>query len=80
MYTFFRGLLPPDGIFPGANFTLRPSFAFSYIDSITARHSTSGRQPNFVACMAQGIELRNFADGATYVRLGGHHVGHQPTF
>ena len=33
-------LLPPDG-------TLRPSLAFSYIDSITAQHSTSGRQPNF---------------------------------
>jgi len=39
----FRGLLPPDGILPGANFTLRPSVAFSYIGSVTARHSSSGR-------------------------------------
>ena len=45
----FGGLLPPDGILPGANFTLHPSLAFSYIGSITARHSTSGRQPNFAA-------------------------------
>jgi len=55
----FLGLLLPDGILPGANFTLRPSLAFSYIGSITARHSTSGRQPNFAA-MVQEVELRNF--------------------
>ena len=48
MYTFL-GLLPPNGIFPAAKFTLRLSLAFSYIDSITARHSSSGRQPNFAA-------------------------------
>jgi len=30
-------------------FTLRPSLAFSYIGSVTARHSSSGRQPNFAA-------------------------------
>jgi len=35
---------PPDGILPGAKFTLLPSLAFSYIDSVTARHSSSGRQ------------------------------------
>ena len=27
----FRGLLPPDGILPGAKVTLRPSLAFSHI-------------------------------------------------
>jgi len=51
-YTFWE-LLPPDGILPRAKFTLRPSLAFSfsflYIDSVTARHSSSGRQPNFAA-------------------------------
>jgi len=31
--------------FAGANFNLRPSLAFSYIGSVTARHSSSGRQP-----------------------------------
>jgi len=28
--------------------SLRPSFAFSCIGSVTARHPSSGRQPNFV--------------------------------
>jgi len=77
-----RGLLPPDGILPGAKFTLRPSLALSYIVSITARHSTSGRQRNFAAYGTRnGItELSSFAEGATYIRLGGHHVWHRPTF
>jgi len=34
------GLLPPDGILPGANFTLRPSLAFSCIGSISLLHGT----------------------------------------
>jgi len=38
-YIHFRGLLPPDRILPCAKFTLRPSLAFSYIGSVTARHS-----------------------------------------
>jgi len=42
----------------------------SRLGSITARHSSSGRQPNFAA----------FNRGATYIRQGGHHVGHWPTF
>jgi len=49
MYTFLGGMLPCNGIFPRAKFTLRPSFAFSYIGSITAWHSSSGRWPNFAA-------------------------------
>jgi len=48
LYIHFRGLLPPDGISPRAKFTFRPSLAFSYIGSVTARHSSSGH-PNFVA-------------------------------
>jgi len=48
MYTFW-GLLPPNGILPGAKFTLRPSLAFFYIGSVAAQHSSSGRQPNFAA-------------------------------
>ena len=49
IYIHFRGLLPPDGILPRAKSALRPSLAFSYIGSVTARHSSSGRQPNFAA-------------------------------
>jgi len=40
----FRGSLPPNGILPAAKFTFRPSFALSYIGSVTARHSSSGRR------------------------------------
>jgi len=36
------GLLRPKGILPAAKFTLRPSFALSYIGSVTAWHSSSG--------------------------------------
>jgi len=45
----FRGLLPAEGISQGAKFFLCPSLALSNIDSMTARHSRSGRQPNFAA-------------------------------
>ena len=38
--------LAPNGSLPAAKFTLRPSLVLSYIGSITARHSSSGRQPN----------------------------------
>jgi len=48
IYTF-SGALAPNGIFPGAKFTLRSSLTFSYIGSVTARHSSSGRWPNFAA-------------------------------
>jgi len=48
-YIHFLGLLPPNGILPAAKFTLCPSPAFSYIGSVTARHSSSGHQPSFVA-------------------------------
>ena len=46
---WFWGLLPANGISSGAKFTSRPSLAFSYIGSVTAWHSSSGRQPNFAA-------------------------------
>jgi len=42
----FGGLLPPNGILPGAKFTLCPSLALSYIGSVTAWHSSSGHQPD----------------------------------
>jgi len=41
-YIHFRGLLPCDEISLHAKFTLRPSLAFSYIGSVTPRHSSSG--------------------------------------
>jgi len=43
------GTLAPERNLTGAKFTLRSSLALSYIGSVTARHSSSGRQPNFAA-------------------------------
>jgi len=56
LYIHFRGFLPRSGILPGAKFTLRPKLAFSYFGSVTARHSSSGRQRNFVA-LSKGHHL-----------------------
>jgi len=30
--------------------------------------------------LRRGAHYGTFAEGATYIRLGGHHVGHRPTF
>ena len=79
LYIHFLGLLPPDRILPGADFTLRPSLAFSYIGSVTAWHSSSGHQPNFVAWYKEWNHW-TFSEDTTYIRQGGHHVGHWPTF
>ena len=48
-YIHFREFLLRNGILPGATFTLRPSLALSYFGNVTARHSSSGRRPNFAA-------------------------------
>jgi len=71
----FRGFLPE--FCPCAKFTLRSSLAFSYIASVTARHSSSGRHPNFAAWYKEE-NYGTFTDGATYIRLGGRHVGYRP--
>ena len=77
----------PDRILPGAKFTLRPSPAFAYVDSVTARQSSSGRRPNFAASYKEW-NYGTFAEGASYIRQGGHarwasahilvHYGWQP--
>ena len=69
-YTFL-GPLAPDGILPGASFTLhvRQSLAFSYIGSVTGTPATGVSQT-----------LRRRTEGATCIRQGDHHVGHWPTF
>ena len=78
IYTF-SGTLAPDRFLPGAKFTLRPSLVFLYIGSITARHFSSGRQPNFAAWYKEW-NCGTIAEDATYIRQGGHHVTHRPTF
>ena len=59
-----RRFLPPDGLLPTAKSTLRPNRAF-YIDT-----------------RALGVSqtMWRSAKRATYIRQGGHHVGHRPTF
>jgi len=80
IYTF-SGTLAHGGIVTRAKFTLCPSVAnaFSYIGSVTARHSSSGRSPNFAAWYKKW-NYGTFAESVTYIRLDGHHVGHRPTF
>jgi len=73
------GAFAPHGVSPGANFTLLPSPAFFYIGSVTARHSSSRRHPKFAACFIEW-NYGTFAKGASYFRLGGHHVRHRPSF
>ena len=62
IYTFW-GLLLPNGIFSAVKLTLRPSLAFSYVASITARHSSSGRRSAKLCGVVQGMELRYFRRG-----------------
>ena len=72
-YTYTTGgSCPVTEFLTGAKFTLRPNLAFSYIGSVTARHSSSGRQPNFAAFSRQ----RHLGLHWT----GSHHFGHRPTF
>jgi len=77
VYTF-SGALASDRILPSAKFTLCPSLAFAFIGSITAQHSSSGCQPNFAVSYKEW-NYGTYAEGATYIRQGGHHIGYQPT-
>ena len=61
LYVQFRGMLPQNFARCKIHFRLRPSLAFSYIGSVTARHSNSGREPN--CGVVKGMELRNFRRG-----------------
>jgi len=86
IYTFWR-LLPPNGVLPGANVTLRPSLALCYIGSVTARHSSMG-----MTGVSQTLR-RGTGSGIAELSLlvifnrwhhlyseGGRHVGHRRTF
>jgi len=78
IYTF-SGALAPWRNFARCKIHFSPSLEFSYIGSVTARHSSSRRQPNFAAWYKEW-NYGTFADGTSYIRQGGHHVGHCPTF
>jgi len=61
IYCPFLELLLHNGILPGAKFLLRPSLAFSCIGSVTARHSSSRRQPYFFAAWYKEWNYGTFA-------------------
>ena len=84
-FFFLFFLAYSNGILSGAKFTLRPpSLAFSYIGSVTARHWSSGRQPNSAGWYKEWnygtFVPRFFNRGRHLYSAGGHHVGHRPTF
>jgi len=70
-YTIYAllGALAHDRILSAAKFALRRSLAFSYIGSVTARHSSSGHQPN-IAAWYKEWNYRTLTEGATYAQLG----------
>jgi len=80
IFFFGGGLLPPDGILARAKFTLRPSLAFSYIGSVILHDTPAAGLSQTLRCGTKEWNYGTFAEGATYIRLGGHHVGHRPTF
>jgi len=66
IYTHFRGLLPRNGIYSLSVQVLRfPIFA-----ALVHGTRVVGVSPT----------LRRSAEGATYIRQSGHHIGHRPTF
>ena len=87
IYTFWR-LLPPNGVLlVQKSLCVRPSLAFCYIGSVTARHSSMG-----MVGVSQTLR-RGTGSGIAELSLlvifnrrhhlysdGSHHIGHRPTF
>jgi len=67
----------PHGFLPAAEFTLRPSFSFSYIASVTAPHSSSEPQSSFVVWYKEW-NYGTFTEGATYIRWAAITLGIGP--
>jgi len=80
LYIHFGGSCPPpsNGILPAAKFTLRPSLVFAYIGSVL--YGTRGLGVSQFAAWYKEWNYGTFAEGAIYIRQGGHHVGNWPTF
>jgi len=79
LYVHFRRLLPTVGILPDAKFTLRPTLAFSLAALLHSTPPASMSQALIAACYKEW-NYGTFTEGATYIWLGSHHVGHRPTF
>ena len=65
LYIHFRGLLPHDGILPGAKFTLRPSRTKSCVLMYWQRYCTAleHRASAKLCGVVQGMELQNLCRG-----------------
>jgi len=72
----FRGLFPLTEFCPVQN-SLYVQVLHSHISNVNARHSSSGPQPNYAAWYKEW-NYGTFAEGATYIRQGGHPVGIGP--
>jgi len=79
LFIHFWGCCPLTEFLQVQNSLYIPSLACFYIGSITTQHSSSGHQAKFAACYKEW-NYGTFAEGATYIWLGIHHVGHRPTF
>jgi len=79
MYIHFWVILPLKEILLGTKFSLRPSLAYSYIGSVIAWPSSSGRQPNFAAWDKEGnygtfARLRDLCSAGRPSRWASAHI------
>jgi len=77
VYTF-SGALAPDGILPGATIAVYVQVLRSPVLEALLHGSPAAGAPKFAAWYKEW-NYGTFAEGAIYVRPGGHHVGHRPT-
>jgi len=78
LYIHFRWLLLPDKISPRAKFTASKSCVLLYLQHYCVALKQRD-QTNFAAWYKEW-NYGTFSEGTTYIRLGGHHVWHRPTF
>jgi len=71
LYIHFRGILPPNGISLRAKFTLRLVQVLCSPILAALLHGTPGAGSAKLCCVVRGMNYGTFADGATYIRLGG---------
>ena len=79
-YTFSVALAPWRNIATcKIHFTSKSCVVLYWQRYCTALQQTASAK---ICAVVQGMELPNFrrGPGATYIPLGGHHVGHRPTF
>jgi len=79
IYTFW-GLLSPNGILPGATFTLRPSLAFPILAALLHDNQAVCVNQTLRRETRKGNRELSLLVCATYIPQGGHNVGHRPTF